>query len=583
MGQLKEIRIYFEALEQADSYFLPIVEKICKNKEVPVKIVKRSKTPIEYSKNIAPIVYGKDIDVLITAIVDDEEYPLFAIELSTAVFTEDHELQRFDALLAPVLNNTIPVKISPLSKQSSSQHGGNTDFDYVSPYHLIKTKYGKNCFHFDWNCDEKYNVIIDKNNLSCPPLDQNFEELLKIGIDELKKFTTIPQWILNVSLSLEKKEFFHNWFDKVKNVKLQDITKLKTSRLSWIKSEKTLKKNALELKLNRFGHAMDPERGMIPFYSIQVDFMITKMRFTADKQAWYKDTAKEKIITEYIKTSRLKKPYDYLYCFALASGLHSNVEFMKLVANHKTINDKIILDITDFISKNYSTLNKPLRIIFGFSDLFVIEDVNKNRKVELKFTRQLNNKEFETLPKITPISTPSNFTEDEITYIIVHDVFKKNNLDVISVSYPGAQADRVMLIEKNTGRGQQREYIDIVAKDQKNTFLFESKPIFSKTKIQSDIDKLTLYKSSQGHKIALNDFHKKFSPGFKSSQTIIGVGFLATSFDIESDNGLKTKDLDYYVYISKDMKSWSIKELTGSHFRVKSGEVTLPKYFEISK
>lgn len=583
MGKLKEIRIYCESLEQGNGYFQPIVEKICKELrlDTTIKLVKLLGNYKYYSRNIAPIIYWKDTDVLISVIIDDEEHPLFAIELSLAVFTEDHELQRFDALLSPILGKTIPVKISPLSKQSDSQHGGNTDFNYISPYSLIKNQFGMYCFHFDWKCDENNNVIINSKNISCPQENKNFEKMIEIGIKCLENFDSKEKWILDTNVEIKKIKFFSDWFSEVDKGILPIVTSLSSSRLCWIVNEPTLKMDVLELKLNRFGHAMDPERGMIPFYSYLSGSLITKMQFNATNGSWYKDISSEEKIKKHISLTKLQTPYDFLYCFALGSGLDKNEKFMDLIKKEKSEKTKIILDLSKFVNENYQEFNKPLRTIFGFSDLFIIEDSNKQRQVEIRFKRQINLKKFNNFPNITSITTPTQLTEDEVTYIIVHNVFKQNQIIPVSISYPGAQGDRVILVEAGTGRKQKRKYVDIIATKNSFTFLHESKGPYSKKMVQDDIDEIQNYKTEKKYKDAIRQFHIRYT-GFFSSGIVTGVSFWGKSFTVEKEQELKLQDLNYYIIISKDKKTWLVKEMKGSNFDVKTGTVTLPEYFEIS-
>jgi len=95
---VEEIRIYYESLEQANHFILPIIKKY--NKKSKVKLVRLKGSYKNYSKNVAPIIFWKNPDILITSIIKGEEFPLIQIEFSNAVFTEDHELQRFDGLVA---------------------------------------------------------------------------------------------------------------------------------------------------------------------------------------------------------------------------------------------------------------------------------------------------------------------------------------------------------------------------------------------------------------------------------------------------------------------------------------------------
>lgn len=147
---MKEVRIYFECLEQGAHFIKPILEQTeaFKKKLFEIKLIKLTGNFHIYSKLIAQVVYLKDPDILITVIEDEIEYPLFQLEISTAVFTEDHELQRFDGIVASTENNCIYGKLSPINKTSQSAHGGNTKFNYLTSYKAIYDKLGKLAFHF---------------------------------------------------------------------------------------------------------------------------------------------------------------------------------------------------------------------------------------------------------------------------------------------------------------------------------------------------------------------------------------------------------------------------------------------------
>ena len=99
---MEEIRIYYECLEQAE-YFVTLIPN--KPQGVHVHLIRRQKDHKRYSKKLAPIIYWKDPDLLLSVVKNNIEYPLLQIEFSTAEFTADHELQRFDGLDAAAQNN----------------------------------------------------------------------------------------------------------------------------------------------------------------------------------------------------------------------------------------------------------------------------------------------------------------------------------------------------------------------------------------------------------------------------------------------------------------------------------------------
>ncbi|MGC8557361.1 MAG: hypothetical protein ACP5ML_04920, partial [Fervidicoccus sp.] len=80
---LQEIRLYYESIEQAYHYVLPLIQETVKEKDIEIKLVKMEKNYNYYSRRIASIIFWKEPDILMTVVENNEEYPLFMIEFST--------------------------------------------------------------------------------------------------------------------------------------------------------------------------------------------------------------------------------------------------------------------------------------------------------------------------------------------------------------------------------------------------------------------------------------------------------------------------------------------------------------------
>ena len=586
-GISMELRIYFECLEQAYHYLYPIVKRALENtrKDIKIKFVKLRGNYEYYSKNIAPIIFWKKPDALITTIQGNVEYPLLLVEFSNAVFTEDHELQRFDGLVAGAMNNCIYAKISPTKKASPSEHGGNIEFDYAGPYSLIQRRYGKTFFHFEWKCDEKGILEFDENYISCPKRIEMFELLVNTIINEVILKGYYGEWTDCVLKRLNEEPFFKQWRDRLQKVPVIDLTSLNTSRTKWIEKDEVLGTGVLELKLNRFGHAMDPERGMLAYYGSMGEPIISKMRFTEDNDAWYKDTPEEDTIRSYIKLNGLSKAYDFLRCSAFGSGLNKSEDFMNIITKYKE--DKslsINIDLTDFVNKNYVELSKPLKTIFKYSTLFILEDESGIRRIIFNWDSYDEPKFFINHPQKTRLKERTKLEEDDITYIAVHNVLRPNGYKIIAVSYPGAQGDRVILVEPGKGRKQKRKYIDIICflPDQ-FTNLQENKGKFSRGIIQKSIDEICKYKKDENYIKALKTFQKKFAPESLGTLVRIGVGFWSSiRFKLSAIKNLDLKELDYFIYVTNDRKKWKIWR-TGNKklFDIMNGVISLPYTYDI--
>ena len=288
--KINEIRIYYEVIEQGTNFIKPIIESSLKKADIDIdiKLIKLIGSTSYYSKRLAPIIFWKNPDILISAVINSVEYPLLVIEFSNAVFTEDHELQRFDGLIATAKNECIYTKISPLHKESPSKHGGNVHFNYVEPFSLIYRKFGKLFYHFDWPCNKQGIVDVDKKYLSVPKKINEFDLLIEAIITSIKNIGVRDNaWIANVEKLLENNPFFKKWKKQVSTSEITDVSLLKTSRTEWLTKQKEL-----ILKLNRFGHSMDPERGMLSYYGTLYNKVISKMIFDDINLAWCKSIPK---------------------------------------------------------------------------------------------------------------------------------------------------------------------------------------------------------------------------------------------------------------------------------------------------
>lgn len=98
---LEEIRIYAEVLEQGldfKSYLKDILQELHISASIKNIYSKkcRDRIILDTDSLLDRVRKVKDIDVLISAIDNDEEYPLLIVEYSTAVPTDDHRMQRSD-------------------------------------------------------------------------------------------------------------------------------------------------------------------------------------------------------------------------------------------------------------------------------------------------------------------------------------------------------------------------------------------------------------------------------------------------------------------------------------------------------
>ncbi len=569
----QEIRIYYESYEQANHYVRPIISKTFPHLHIKLVYLSKSVGYIEGSR-VSKILKFKNPDILISFVKDEEEIPLFVIEFSEAVITEDHELQRFDGYIGAVAGECFYIKISPL-KLSNSKHGGNTNFNIIEPYALIYKKFGVPSFHLEWPLESSNYVKRDKEYFSCPPNIKEFSSLLTKTIKYTEdNFEKIKKESLarNVLPILKKDLNLKYWIEKISKIELEDNSeKFNSSRLKWINEEKSL-----YFKFNRMGHGMDPERGMIWYYKYRYNKkIISKIIFpsTGDKV---------------FKLNKLKSNYDFLKAFIKGTNLDKIGNFNQYLEDNKYLkSSKLIsnyIDITGFVLENFNTLNKQLFAIFCNSEKFIIQDKKGNDRIILSW--KIN---FDFLNKkgnlsATKIAERNFIEEDDVTYIVSHQVLKKNGFKIISISYPGAQGDRAILPQAGTGRSQQRKYIDVVAfYPNKYLDLTESKGAYNQRKVSADIDKLQAYSLDNDFKNALSKLVEKTSPENNNLPILLSVSFWIPG---EKSNlkGLPIEKINFFVTISPDMKKWKVW-IGGDLdiFQYKEGNVKLEKTYYVKK
>lgn len=581
---MSEIRIYYEVIEQANHYIRPILEEYLSSfdSSIEIKMVRQRSSYTSYAEQVAPIIFWKDPDIMLTVVEDGREIPLLMLEFSTAVFTEDHELQRYDGPVTAAANECPFVKISPTEKESSSGHGGNTEFDHLTPYAIIYENYEQYPIHVNWPVDDSgTSVQTDDRYPSCPPKLGRLNDILRELAQTVEREHIGEGWANEFYTRLRGQEWFDMWANELETHETPDKNDIKLeSKRNYVEHIDGM--DRLVLKFNRFGHAMDPERGMLSHrYHIDPNIVST-MIFDENNRAWYKSTPREDAIDDYISTNGLDERKDFLQAFRLASRLYEYDAFEAIVDSY---DGEYEIDLSEVASQNYENINKALRTIFVFSNGFIIQDSSGENRLKFTWSDFSESMVFSNYPDVTPLHRREALSEDDVTYLVAHSVLRQNGFEIVSISYPGAQGDDAILIEPSEGRRQKRKYIDVVSKKSGEVLnLEESKGKFSPRRVQSDIDDLRKYKSKDDYQAALEVFKEKSQIHTPAGELLLGVGFWANKrFDLSDAKDLELRDLDYFIYIDHEGESWELWSKSGKGFLTeREGRVQLPETYGIT-
>lgn len=579
---MQEIRLYYESIEQGYDYLLPIISEVIPE-GTSIKLVKRLKKANQFQNGaLFSIMSFTTPDALITGIKNGIEYPLAIIEFSEAVQTEDHELQRTYGAFASYLSETYYIKISGY-KESEKEFGGAEYNPYSTPKILIDQFNYEGYIIAEWETQTGNKFTLERNPKfpSCPPeipiLKSTIQAIVKSflkseknwfenSIKELKQTSFYKTYRKEVDKATGTKELLETW----KGRRATNLNKLRYF----------VNKDWVGAKINRFSHAMDPDRGILNFISFVFSkthkiygiYALVRPRSGKVLKEEMTDLNSLKIKAkvafekdELLKAKKNKKIDPLLKSFA--------EEVLKILEEVNNLNEEV--DFQYFWEKHINQIsnNKVIATI-----AFLLDGMYLNHNgVKLVWDRRklLGNSKGEMLNLLKTYFSSVKFSsaselveeskevdEDEVTYAIVHRVLIPNKFRIVSISYPGSQGGGAVLPDHELGKAQHREYPDIIAlpptKISKiDVLLNESKGMFRQADIEKDTSKILRYKHDKKLQEALKEtlvVAKVIDKNHKVRNIIIGVSFGVKS---NTPTTWKPDEVDFIFRIT-DRKKWAI-------------------------
>jgi hypothetical protein len=591
-----EIRIYFECLEQAQNYIQFLIQKGLKLEgasNIPVKLVREPKNIALSELNSVRAIYSLTTpDFLITLVSNKREIPLIFGEFSEAVITEDHELQRAIGAAASAMCGAIYLKIAG-GKESERSHGGIIDFNPLTVAKILKEKMDYQGYIMgNWPCIKGKKTVLmrDRENLSCPPLGYipiAEKTLALTGIvvreagDKIKCSHDFSALLLS-ELSKDKE-----YLSLVKGIGeadgLEELIKEWQRRATRSHPRIDVGSKEIVVKLNRFSHAADPDRGIIIFAALFTGKEKVKIRYLIKKNA----------------IADVKRLFGNFAHQAKEEGLDENLIFALINSNHQ---GNHIFDATDSIKERMKSIckNKVVDCILEYCDGIVLHDKDDTIKAEIIWDRKIlfnidsasllsflaETKGFKEPGKPLDLVKIQDYeiNEDEVTYIVVHRVLQPNNFKLVSVSYPGAQGDAAILPERERGRAQRRMYIDVIAwlpqnSDESDLALEESKGLFNQGEVEQELAKLNEIRDEQNKKRALNETILRLGETRTPRKIYIGIAFGLT--DITTT--WRPSIIDFIVrIIGRDRwESAHFGSALDYALKIREGEAGLPEVFKV--
>jgi len=582
-----EVRVYYESLEQGQHYVIDSLRKLFPTIEF-VLVRKSQQTYLQsgfskkFGKHLSKILIRKNPDLIITAINGRIEEPIVVIEFSTAVFTKDHEQQRSDNFLLPLRNNVIYIKVSSTGKDSGG-HGGDVSYNPIEPFALCFQRKGILSFHIEWPTQDGNLKFVSKHSeyRSLPKNNAYFTSLLEVILKCYMHFG-YANYRQEVEIECRRSLVFSDWISRLESyTSFEDIRSLRSRRTEWFDYHHGISEsNVFVLKFNRMGHAMDPERGMLVHYrtflSQGSEIFVSKLVFTPGSQTWFKATGAEQRIKALTKDKSNFSGEELLEFLILGLSLPES-DILRSIVKSSTSE---VFDVSSWVRIAFVRMNVAFRTIIENSSYLQLTD-GFGCDIYLKWDLSLADYDFSDLPDNSVLELSKELTEDDVTYLSVHNVLRPNGIDILSVSYPGAQSDTPILPDVSAGRRQRRLYIDIVGFIGQEMLLQENKGPFKLREVQGDIEKLTLFKTDDNYKLALEQFCSEHER--EVLRIRLGIGFAKSGRLVSQLRDVGIDVVDYFVVFDNDNQTWKLySSIEQELFQVKNGSFTLPLSFVVS-
>lgn len=595
--KIDSIRIYAEVLEQG----LDFKEYLTKSGiSCPIFNVYTKKIIGEITSHdslVDRIRKSKDVDVLITAISGTEEFPILMIEYSTAVPADDHKMQRSDVYYWGSIYKVPTMKIYPNNKGMNQDFGGGDKIEDLDEM-LLAYRVGGCFYPIQWKNIPGYDVLETKQNaLSCIKENIEIQAIINQIVKCFQDSTSFESYYASILEQYEKK-IKKDLRDKNRKIKEPKDLIVDSTRFKWNGSK-------LSAKINRFGHAMDPDRGVLFFVNMLVGNENTVAEIQINRSSdfnargGYKslfDAApKESEMGEYVK-DLIRKQNNV---FTDKNALHILNSVWGLPTNFMTKRSEMEYVIEDnqlyeFLIKHSSMATKSIfflatELILTDKDRKVICSISwKNNSIK-RYKEALLGKNF-TPVKVVPL-TNAAAKEDIVTFASV-ELYKKLQYDLLAVSYPGAQGDRCVL----TGQGKKvlRTYIDIIAYEETENgitvFLEECKDSIAKS--YADADKLNDLICDTEKVDGLKRLCKKVTGKSNISAIQTGIGAKHSiftkplkvdyifMFSVSNDNSDKETTIEYSVAVINTKLVDKFKPLINNEGKL-IGELKLDKIYAI--
>jgi hypothetical protein len=232
-----------------------------------------------------------------------------------------------------------------------------------------------------------------------------------------------------------------------------------------------VKDHFIAAKINRFSHAMDPDRGILTFISFLFSQTCQVFGIYALVRPRGNGLMKQDLKTIEEMRDKLSTAFemdkggipDWLIdeckqAAKKAQSLDEIIDFQPVWEKYNAvlIENKVVMTLAYFLDGIYLNHNG---ICLKWDKRKLVNSTSTNFLPAFSASFGFSNY-TEPMPIIEVVD---EVDEDEVTYTIVHKVLIPNGFQIVSVSYPGSQGGGAVLPNPELGKAQPREYPDVIA------------------------------------------------------------------------------------------------------------------------
>ena len=208
-----------------------------------------------------------------------------------------------------------------------------------------------------------------------------------------------------------------DWVSKLKHHEISEDVKLfNSSRTKWIANCEIFDRDYLEIKF-RMGHAMDPSRGMMTYYSffhLCREKVLSKFVIDPSQKSWYASTSNEEKISNLLKEKKYISKEEAFKCFLWGLNFPNKDELLNIFNQ----SDDEHIDLESFIKTKYNSLNISIRTLVKYS--FATKLECKGFNLYIKYGDNYSD-EYQTNLQITDLTTSQKLNEDLKPFSVIHN------------------------------------------------------------------------------------------------------------------------------------------------------------------